>query len=87
MEQVVNLNNWDSSPEPLLEIIASISGYQLHYINEPPAIAKSVRFSAKPRKLYDYINIIEQQTEGYIHSIIIDDKDDEKIIAVLYNKG
>ena len=85
MEQKVEYA-WDSSPEPLLSSLAANAGYRLVYTNERPPIAKSVTVSSKPRMISDYINIIEQQTTGYIKEIRVDDKSDDKVIRVFYSK-
>jgi hypothetical protein len=85
MEQRVTYG-WDSAPEPLLRSLADNSGYTLDYINERPPIPKTVTVSSKSRMITDYIDIIRQQTKGYIDFIYVDDKSDEKSIKVKYSE-
>lgn len=85
MEQKVQYS-WDFAPEPLLSALASNAGYVLKYRNKRPAITKSVTASEDSRTINDYINIIRQQTEGYIDFIYVDDKTDEKTINVYYSR-
>lgn len=83
MEQKIELP-WDGAPEPLLAALAANAGYELIYVNERPPVATSVTVSSSIRPIVDYINIIEQQTKGYIKDIIPDDKSDAKTLRVVY---
>lgn len=85
MEQMIQMS-WDYAPEPLLSTISAMSGYKLVYKNQRPPISKSVTASDESRNLASYIDIIRQQTRGYIESIHIDDKYNEKIIRVTYSE-
>lgn len=85
MEQRVQFS-WDSAPEPLLSSLASIAGYKLVYTNQRPPISKSVTASDAPRSVNDYIEIIRQQTSGYIEEINTDDLYNEKVIKVTYSE-
>jgi hypothetical protein len=76
--------SWDSAPEPLLQILASVAGYRLNFANERPPIPKAVTVSHKSRNIREYISIIEQQTTDYIEIIDIDDLSTDKVITVKY---
>ncbi len=84
MEQKVEYA-WDSAPEPLLFALASNAGYELIYVNQRPPIPKTVTASSEFRMISTYIDIIRQQTKGYIESIVPDDKSDRKVIRIKYS--
>jgi hypothetical protein len=83
MEQKESFS-WDSAPEPIMRSLASIAGYELDFINQRPPISRSVTVDPQFRMIRDFFYIIEQQTNGYIEKINIDDKSDRKLITVYY---
>lgn len=84
MDQKVSLPV-DSAPEPIIKTIASIAGYEIRFVNQRPPITRSVTIDKQKRMLRDFIFIIEQQTQGYIKNINVDDKYDRKLITVYYD--
>jgi len=83
MEQKIEYA-WDGAPEPLLSAMAMNAGYRLIYSGERPPISMSVTVGSESRMIVEYINIIRQQTSGYIKDIINDDKSNDKTIRVIY---
>jgi hypothetical protein len=85
MEQYVEYA-WDSAPEPLLKALADDAGYRLDYVNErPPTPPMSVTASSQSRMISKYIDVIRQQTRGYIKEIYVDDMYRDKVIKVTYS--
>jgi hypothetical protein len=85
MEQMIELP-WDRPTEPLLSILAGTSGYRVLYMNERPPIGKTVTSSGESRMVSGYIDVIRQQTLGYIDSIEVDDLAQERVIRVYYTE-
>lgn len=83
MEQYIELP-WDGPTEPLLSIVAGNAGYRVVYMNERPPIGKAVTSSGESRMLSSYIDIIRQQTLGYIDTIEIDEQSQDRVVRVYY---
>lgn len=75
---------WDSAPEPLMKAVAAAAGYQVVYLNQRPPVSMSVTVSPEKRYLRDFFWIVEQQTNGYIESIEINDKIEQRTVFVKY---
>lgn len=76
---------WDGAPEPVLARVAAMAGYKLDYINQRPPVSRGITISADKRNLRQFINAIEQLSEGYIESIKVIDMNGQKIISVKYS--
>jgi hypothetical protein len=85
MEMTISDWAWDGPPEPVLKRMASAAKYELQFVNQRPPISKSVTISADTRNIKNYILSVDQQTDGYIEKIYIDDRTDRKLITVYYS--
>lgn len=85
MEQLIELP-WDGPTEPLLSILAGTSGYRVLYMNERPPIGKTVTSSGESRMVSGYIDVIRQQTLGYIDTIEVDESSQDRAIRVYYTE-
>jgi len=77
---------WAAAPEPALQRIATISGYELYSKNQPRPIPEDVYIDNKLRNMKELIDIIETQSKGYIDEIAIVDDQDKKTITIIYSK-
>jgi hypothetical protein len=85
MEKTIPIS-WAAAPEPVLTMLANASGYILDYANQRPPIPEDVYITGEPKNIKQLIDIIDQQTDGYIKDIIITDTFDKKLITVFYEK-
>lgn len=85
MEKEIEIS-WASSPEPVLHRLSVASGYELVFKNQRPPIPEDVYISSEPKSIKTLLDIVEQQTTGYIESIVTTDTYDAKIILVTYAK-
>ncbi|MBE8232151.1 MAG: DotD/TraH family lipoprotein [Endozoicomonadaceae bacterium] len=77
---------WVGAPEPVIQKIATLSGYQLFYRNQPKPIPEDVYIDNQRRNLKDFIDIVASQSAGYIDDIFIDDEHNHKSITIVYSK-
>lgn len=85
MEKKIPIS-WAASPEPVLTMLANASGYTLQYKNQRPPIPEDVYITNEPKTIKGLIDIIDQQTDGYIKEIVITDTFEKKLITVFYEK-
>lgn len=85
MEMTITDFAWDGPPEPVLHRMASAANYELQFMNERPPLSKDVTISPGTRNIKNYILSVQQQTDGYIDRIYIDDRSDRKLISVYYS--
>jgi hypothetical protein len=86
MEKTIPIS-WAAAPEPLLFRLATASGYKLDFANERPPIPEDVYINGKNNhNIKKLIDIITQQSKGYINDIVITDTFDKKHILVIYEK-
>ena len=57
---------WVGSPEPLLEMISSLSDYQLRLVGLPSPIDHIVKIDAKQESIIDIIRDVSYQVKEYV---------------------